>query len=504
MKALTFELYLLEPLLATRLGGGDPNSAVGFEYIPGSMVRGMVIARYRQKRTVDAADATFRRIFLDGHVRFLNAYPQVLGERALPTPLSWRVEKDNDKPIYDFAMEAANSDRQWKNVKQPFCYLWQDDEGRCKTELCSPNRQISIHTARGNRQRTTEGESTVFRYEAISPEQTFCGVILAEEENDLTELKKWMPEGSFFSLGGSHLAGYGQVRLKNVMIQDDWQEYKPIENEIDRIIVTLLSDVSIRDPRTGAYVTTLEPVLGQLPKEEAFINTHVVGGFNRKWNLPLPQTLAIQAGSVFVYPANQGLLERLHSLVNVGIGERLAEGFGRIAVNWHAAAEIFPVDKSQPIPPMSFVLKDGACIELAQKMVLRMLREQLDQKLVVAVNGLKMQHPPNIPSNAQLSRMRIVARQAFSEKKPQILIQHLGEMKKAAKDQFQRAWIGNQRLDEWLHSRAGNVQSIWQYIKMDQKPNIGGIEPDLEALALEYTIRLIDGLLRKTLKEAAQ
>lgn len=505
MKALTFELHLLEPLLATRLGGGDPNSAVSFEYIPGSMIRGMVIARYMQNNTADADDAVFRRFFLDGHVRFLNAYPQIEGGRALPTPFSWRLEKSTNSPIYDFAIELENGEKQWKNVGQSFCYFWQDDENICQAELCSPNRQISIHTARKNRQTTTKGDSTVFRYEALSQDQTFCGVILADQEADLRELKKWMQEGSFSNLGGSHLAGYGLVCLKNVIIQDNWQEFKPIENEMDCIIVTLLSDTLIRDPGTGAYVATLQPILGQLSlKEKTFVNTHVVGGFNRKWNLPLPQTMAIKAGSVFVYHANQELLSRLCSLVDTGVGERLAEGFGRIAVNWHTSAEILVVDKSQPIPPMSFTLEEGTCIELAQKMVERMLREQLDHKLIVAINDLKIQRRPNVPSNAQLSRMRIVARQALSENNPQILMQHLDKMKKTAKDQFQRALIGDQNLYEWLCTRAGNVQGIWQIIKVDQKPNIGGIEPDLEALASEYTIRLIDGLLRKTLKEVAQ
>ena len=259
MKMLTFHLHLLEPLLATRLGGGDPNSAVGFEYIPGSMIRGMVIARYRQKYLADAADATFRRLFLEGSVRFLNAYPQIQGRRSLPTPLSWRAEKDKDEPIYDFAVVAMNGDRQWQKVNQPFCCIWQVDEDRCKAEFCSPSFQIDIHTACEDRQRTTKGESTVFRYEAISPVQTFCGVILAEQEDDLRELKQWMPESGVFSLGGSHLAGYGHTRLEQVKIQDDWQEYKPIGDEADRIIVTLLSDALIRDSRTGAYVSTLEP-----------------------------------------------------------------------------------------------------------------------------------------------------------------------------------------------------------------------------------------------------
>lgn len=499
MKALTFELHLLEPLLATRLGGGDPNSVIGFEFIPGSTIRGMVIAGYMKLHTADASDTTFRHLFLDGSVRFLNAYPQIQSKRALPTPLSWRLEKDKDEPILDFAVDTVKSDVQWQKAKQPFCNIWQSDGDGCKAEMCSPNHQIDIHTARGDRQRTTNDESTVFRYEAIAPDQTFCGVVLADQEDDLQILKQWLSADGIVSLGGSHLAGYGSTRLDQVKIRDDWQEYTPVGDEAECIIVTLLSDALIRDPQTGANVATLEPLLGQA-HEEAFIETQVVSGFNRKWNLPLPQTQAIRAGSAFVYPRRPELLARLQGLMNTGIGERRAEGFGRIAINWHTVAEITPVKGTRRASSLPFTLEDETSKALARRMVDRMLRELLDQELISAINRFRIKSPPK---NTQLSRMRIVARQALSQKDPKIIIEHLDGMKNAAKDQFQRAQIGGERLDDWLRNRAGDVPGIWQLIRVDRKPAVGGIEAELtDALALEYTVLLIERVLRKAQKEA--
>lgn len=501
MKALTFELHLLEPLLATRLGGGDPNSAVGFEFIPGSMIRGMLIARYTQHKSADAADPDFRRLFLDGKTRFLNAYPKIGGERALPTPFSWHRDKDAEEPLYDFAVAAQNGNRQWKKADKPFCYLWQsedDEDTAVKAELCSPERQINIHTAREERQRLVKGKSTVFRYDALAPRQTFCGVILADQDDDLEALKQWLPEGKTVSLGGSHLAGYGRARLEHVQIQEDWREYTPVGEDTDDIVVTLLSDALIRGPETGAYVASLQPILREEAKA-AFVGIRVVGGFNRKWNLPLPQTLTIQARSVFVYPSNSNLLERLKTLETTGIGERRAEGFGRIAVNWHRAAEIQPVAAPPPQPPLPVTLQDGENTKLAQRMVERMLRERLDRDLIAAVSQLTISHPP---SNAQLSRMRIVARRALSKKEPQAIIEHLDRMKRAARDQFQRARIDNERLEEWLRGMAGNPKGRWQNVDT-RRITIGGIQPELtDALALEYTVRLIDQVLRKAQKEA--
>jgi CRISPR-associated protein Csx10 len=500
MKVLTFELNLLEPLLAKRLGGGDPNSAVAFAFVPGSMIRGMVISHYTRRYPADAMDATFRRLFLDGSVRFLNAYPETItGQRALPTPSSWRKVKDEEEPIYDFAVEVQNGNRQWQKAEQPFCHLWLSDEGSCKAELCKPDSHINIHTAREDRQRVTKGESTVFRYEALAPDQTLCGVILAEQEDDLATLKQWLPEGEAVSLGGSHLAGYGQAQLKQVRIQEDWREYTPVGDDADCIIVTLLSDALIRDRQTGAYVATLKPLLS-CPYEAAFAGVRVVGGFNRKWNLPLQQTQAIQAGSVFVYPEDSAFLERLLELVVSGIGERRAEGFGRIAVNWHRAEKISLARKVRPSPSSMFTLSNGASAELARQMVERMLREQLDRALIAAANKWNIQDPPR---NTQVSRMRIVARRALAQNNAEIITQHLERMKRAAGDQFRRARIGGERLDGWLRARAENVQGIWELVKVDRKPTMGGIQPEFsDALAFEYTVRLIDRVLHKAQKEA--
>ncbi|MEJ5346110.1 MAG: hypothetical protein WHS83_14460 [Chloroflexus sp.] len=500
MKALTFELHLVEPLLATRLGGGDPNSAVGFEFIPGSMIRGMLIARYTKQHSADAANPDFRRLFIDGSTLFLNAYPRMWGKRALPTPFSWYRDKDTEEPLYDFAVSSPNDNRQWKRVNEPFCYLWQSEEdgvSTSKVELYSPDRQLNIHTARKERQRLVKGESTVFRYDALAPGQVFCGVILSNQDKDLEILEQWLLEGESVSLGGSHLAGYGRARLEHVQIQDDWQEYNPIGEDSDDIVVTLLSDTLIRDPQTGAYVASLQPMLGVT--KAAFVGRRIVGGFNRKWNLPLPQTLAIQAGSVFVYPNNPDLLQRLEALEITGIGERRAEGFGRIAVNWHRAAEIRVVEALLPSKPLPAALQDDTSVSLARRMAERMLRERLDQDLISAINQYTLSHPP---SNAQLSRIRIVARQALAQSNPQIIIEYLEKMKKTARDQFQRARINNQRLDEWLRGLAWNPKEMWQNVD-PRRINIGGIQPELtNALALEYTIRLIDQVLRKAQKEA--
>jgi len=152
MNVLTFQIHLLEPVLVTQLGGGDPNSAVGFNFMPGSVIRGALIAKYLHGGKGNATDDDFRRLFFDGGVRFLNAYPRSQsGERTLPAPLSWNVEKDTEEPIYDFAIiddnviEDDESNKVWKIVNEPFCWIWDDGGGNSKPSFITlPLRSKSI------------------------------------------------------------------------------------------------------------------------------------------------------------------------------------------------------------------------------------------------------------------------------------------------------------------------------------------------------------------------
>ncbi|MBK9231263.1 MAG: hypothetical protein IPO15_10475 [Anaerolineae bacterium] len=89
------------------------NSAVGFDYIPGSTLRGAVAARWvAVHKGLDLAiNPAGRAGFLDGTVCYLNAYPEYDGKRTLPTPTSWFTEKDqaNDSSamIHDLAVSPS-------------------------------------------------------------------------------------------------------------------------------------------------------------------------------------------------------------------------------------------------------------------------------------------------------------------------------------------------------------------------------------------------------------
>jgi hypothetical protein len=95
-----------------------------------------------------------------------------------------------------------------------------------------------------------------------------------------------------------------------------------------------------------------------------------------------------------------------------------------------------------------------------------------------------------------------IARQALFDEKAIEIKQHLQKMKNTASTQFQTARIEGKSLEGWLISLVDNDKNIWNILKVDKSPSIEDIKPENEKLALEYTVRLIVGVLHKAIKES--
>ena len=202
-----------------------------------------------------------------------------------------------------------------------------------------------------------------------------------------------------------------------------------------------------------------------------------------------------------MYEDDPVLRNCLKALELSGIGEKREEGFGRIAVDWSWAGKINVKPPVPSNPPASFKL-EGESAEFALRIVDRMMRANLDQALVKKINELSIDRKGI--NNSQLSRMRVITRRVWSENNTELILQHLGRMeKKPAERQFKNARIGGESLYEWLEERAGEPNSIQRILSegFDKTPSVGRITPDMtDDLALEYTVRLIDGVLRKAIK----
>lgn len=532
MRVITYRITLLEPTLVTALEG-DPNEAVAFDYLPGSVLRGAVIRKYLRSSSrveLDTANADERRLFFNGTTRYLNAYPtDRLGRRTLPTPQSWQLKKGEETDIFDFAVEMRDADdQQWQGVREPFCSLGeQDDEGKPEVRLVQPNRQIAVHTARTrrfgrpmphtvlNRIASDEVRGAVYRYDALAAGQTFEAVILCDNDADASEFLSLLPGEAI--LGGSRSSGYGRVSFHDAKEVDNWREagHDLVPDMDGRLIVTFLSDALLRDDH-GQFVVDPSVVTERLSQRlgaplrlrHAFLGGEVIGGFNRKWGLPLPQALAIHRGSVFVFDKPDCDESRLHLLEAHGIGERRAEGFGRVVVNWHTEAEL-RVDRTKAPPTIPTVKgPPGSDTErLLKQMAQRLQRRRLDELLIAKVNEVTI---VNAPTNAQLSRLRNILHDELLNESPdpQRILDFLHRIKErnTARRQFERARVGAKTLWDWLETRLQiSDERAWKSLLGFQEAHtgkVGGIAAPLpDELRAEYLLRLIDAVLARAAKD---
>jgi len=526
MQVLSYQIKLLEPLLATQLEG-DPNSSVSYPYVPGSLVRGVLVTAYTRSKSrpeLLVTDAHDRALFLDGQTRYLNAYPLLDGGRALPTPLSWKREKAADMKagtlVYDWSCQRSKME-QPKPVGKPFCCFTPDG-----LLFVKPERRINVHTARPNREhgraRRGQNQGTVFQYNALAEGQSFAGLILLDDGLDPGELQKLLYPGAVYYLGRSQNVGYGKVVIESVALIEkasNWRETGQASGQTDgeKLVVTLLSDALLRDRKSGLYAANPTEVLAEalrMDKDEpgfkrAFAQNRPVGGFNRKWGLPLPQAQAIAAGSVWIYrPAQTPSMEAVQKLEQEGIGERRVEGFGRVGVNWHQQGKMIIAESPSPqnqnldIPAL-----EGVNLELAQTMLNRWQRRDLDRQLGRQVNELKIYRPPE---NAQLARFRVLIRDELGKPEPGLkrLQNYLKDVnsRQSTRSQFERARVGAQRLNRWLDERLKKPETVWETIGYlpagSRQLGSNAVRAErLKKLQVEYTIRLVDALLARAARE---
>ncbi len=523
MKAITFSLHTQQPLLATSFQG-DPNSDVSYSYIPGSMIRGVMIGRYMKHHNLselDLENEEVQRLFFDStKIKYLNAYLlSQKNKRTLPVLRSWFKEKNdqlsNDSletrqiTVYDFSIEKEATPETPKFIGEGF---WTQEGERVISY--KEQRRINIHNRRdrtkGRSSKTGEGE--IFRYDAIDAGQTFQAVIVCKEIDP--QLVKLLHKSADLWLGGSQSAGYGHTKITHITTHENWNEVDSPDNrtEHENFTITLLSDLILRDecgqyaviPRSSKQISApitkaLEAKLGiKLQPKVCFTSSTLIGGFNRKWGLPLPQVPALSAGSVFIFNCIDITSEQIQELEGEGLGERRIDGFGRIAINLREDKDFpfaLPNKKEIENQPQ---FEQKLSRDIAERMIQKLMEQKLEHKLQTQLTYLEIKGKI---SNSQLSRLRIVAREALPTGDCDLVISLLNNLPSNARGQFERAKVGNdsfkETLNKWLHDPNSCITN-----PQDLIVKIGDIKRTLnDELARKYTLRLIMALAKKAVKE---
>ena len=142
--------------------------------------------------------------------------------------------------------------------------------------------------------------------------------------------------------------------------------------------------------------------------------------------------------------------------------------------------------------------------KIALDMAERMLRQNIDALLIRELSSKKLEGDI---SNSQLSKLRLVSRQAIIAKNDFSLVRSmLDNLPSNSKKKFERIKLGSKlfkdQIEEWL-----NDPSLWIVHPQHLSVKIGNIEAKLveplssDPIAKEYTLRLIEAVAKKATKE---
>lgn len=551
MNALTFTIELVEPMMATGLEG-DPNAEVSMHYIAGSVLRGAIINLFqREKRKtdksyeIDATETEARNLFFDGNVCFLNAYPLIQIDRSnnvrsFPVPQSWHKRKDCEeieKTRFDFTITSAEEQeklnpedkRQFKGLTARYFAFKNDDSGSeiIKAEI---KTRITVHTQRDAKKgRATKDNGAVFRYESVEKKTKFGGAIVSDNIGFLNQIKTLLEnlEDSEIIIGGSKTGGYGKAKIiLTPPIDTNFQEStrttvkKASANGIESsnsqdsgFSITLLSNTLIRDEngQFQADLTTKSLGLNKSDitsiKEKTFKKAELVGGFNRKWGVPLPQMLSLKAGSVFTFTANSKIeAATIRNWLENGIGERKLDGFGRIAVNFNTTADLSFKDKST-IPAIEFPLTSASGKKNGQIIVDRIFKQKLDAKLIdnLAIYDAKISEK----NNHQISRLREFIHAILRDESldtlekvhTEIKNEFFQKLKSKAKDQFEKIKIKDAKIESWmLDDVLSENFNLFNQDKITLGKDATKVESETQNQTTKYRLLLIDKVLERAAK----
>ena len=373
--SLDVRLTALQPILVNRKNVG--NAIETDTEIPGATL----LSYYAQEVLAPLGEERVRRAIMEGEISVGTFLPEFEGRKALPVPLCLAEEKeerDGEKKIVNGLTGCSDPGIQTKDLRSGYVVPHGED---MIYYAASDQKIVRTHnTIDDEVQRPTEDVGGLFTYEAIQAGKAFRGTLkigkaLWEEirgsDGKDGILKKLSRDEHTF--GRSRKDEYGRALLEceaaDAASEEALSQMSPIEAGGHRyLVVYLASDLLLRDEAMSWSVKvkdvrgSLERALGtnlqDIPEDEwtkkeqeggREVQISPLGGprghsvrigrresWQVSWGLPRPSLVYFKAGSVFLFKVldpegwNE---ERARRLVKEGLGERRAEGYGRVLLS---------------------------------------------------------------------------------------------------------------------------------------------------------------------------
>ena len=372
---LDVRLKTLQSVIITRTAIG--NEVRSDTEIPGAMM----LAYYSQNILAPLlGQERAKQAVMKSEITVSGFLPEFDGKASMPVPLCLGELKEEKIPVNRLITPpSVHGKKQIKDLRTGYVTLNNKQENGIEYYSgASIKRVMHTHnTVDDSVQRPTERTGGLFTYEAVGAGQIFRGTVRFSPEL-WTEIENSRDRDLIFSrlahdvhtFGRSRKDEYGTAELECLAL-DDEQQNLPLELIDGRngkatgkyLVAYLLSDLLLRNKYQG-YTVKLEDVknalseklqveLEDIPDDEwleaddAFISPlvgtrgHCVRSVRREswlrgWTLPRTSLVFIKAGSIFMFKVKNPEAwdtERARAVMNNGLGERRAEGYGRIMLN---------------------------------------------------------------------------------------------------------------------------------------------------------------------------
>lgn len=438
-------------------------------------------------------------LITSGRAIVTNATVEIDGRRSLPTPMALQQEKGRpDSALVNLLVPPSDGRHDDRRLRPwgGFCVATEAGIRRATPKLV----EWAHSSIEDEPQRPTEDTGGFFVYEAID-----TGTVLRAEV--------WLPAD--VSLNTTRLAGrrrigrsrkddYGLVDIE-VSTPDPstvWLRTgvaSPASGHPDELVVWLLSDVLLRgaagEPAAdvGRFAEVLGEALGvglRLPDAVddaaeagtppgALVTFRRVESWQRRWSLPRPSLTGLGAGSVlrFQMVGTPPSAEAYRRVEACGVGERTAEGFGRVALAPELLGRetVVLAPPASPVPPQASppVSSPGArptgggapaavpplVVDLLVRGWSRELRRRVRERVKdPTVRGRLV--PDNVGA-AQLGTVRTIADRLAADDDPSALLGWI----KATRNVLKRsaAW-GTDRLDLLERLADGADPELWNLL----------------------------------------
>ncbi|MFN3479885.1 MAG: hypothetical protein ACK415_05820 [Thermodesulfovibrionales bacterium] len=334
MYKLEYTIKTQSPVIIAK-NSGDPNMIATEEYITGSSILGAIADLYIQKKGINAdahRDRFFRDCFIEGAIIFTNAYisEDAVSTPVIPTPFSLhRVKNDIDtKTCYDLLFKDVSEIDKGTAYIGGFCSI---TGSLIKTY--NVKRSLNFHHERDYSKGSTKA-GIIFNYESIDAGQTFKGMLLSKEQEQLQRLVETFNNPLELAIGKSRAVQYGKIRIEFSSLTTFSAANTDYDADED-IPLTFISPAIIYNDYgfSTADVNFLQTALGKdVEIKRAFVRSETYEGYNSIWRLKKPSEVCISAGSCMLIKASSEAMERLKVLEFTGIGRRTNEGFGRFVL----------------------------------------------------------------------------------------------------------------------------------------------------------------------------